>query len=107
MELLFTGFMAVLTAASLSAPWMIEGIKKALDKKKKEYDVNALSLIFTAVYTLGLSVGYTILFDLGFNPKVLVMIIATIFFGCIGSLCRYDKMFKFIFEAIRKKKGNK
>lgn len=107
MESLFTGFMTVLTIASLSAPLIIEAIKTWLDEKKKNYDVNMVSLIFTAVYTLGLSIGYIILFDLGFNPKVLVMIVATVCCGCIGSLCGYDKMFKFIFEAIRKKKGNK
>ena len=98
-------YITILTAVSILAPFVIEGIKKLLGNKA--YDVNVLSATTTAIIAFLACVAVVIVTKTQITSIEIVYIIGTVFFSVLGSLCGYDKMFKFIFEAIRKKKGNK
>lgn len=95
-----SAYIAVLTACSILCPLVIEGLKKLL--KDKQYDVNILAAVTTAVFSLLLCIGYLIIFSVAVSSSDIVYTIAVVFFSVIGSLCGYDKVFKAIFEAIKK-----
>lgn len=92
----------LITAISIIAPFAIEGIKDNLDKRKKEYDVNVLSPVATAIIALLVCMAYMIICSIPLNLINATYVICIIFAGILGSLCGYDKLFKMLFKLFKK-----
>ena len=96
-------YITILTAVSILAPFVIEGIKKLLGNKA--YDVNVLSATTAAIIAFLACVAVVIVTKTQITSIEIVYIIGTVFFSVLGSLCGYDKVFSVIFEIF--KKGDK
>ena len=96
-------YITILTAVSMLAPFLIEGIKKLLCNKA--YDVNVLSATTTAIIAFLACIAVVIVTKTQITSIEVVYIIGTVFFSVLGSLCGYDKVFSVILEIF--KKGDK
>ena len=96
-------YITIITAVSILAPFVIEGIKKLLGNKA--YDVNVLSATTTAIIAFLSCIAVVIVTKTQITSIEIVYIIGTVFFSVLGSLCGYDKVFSVIFEIF--KKGDK
>ena len=96
-------YITILTAVSILAPFVIEGIKRLLGNRA--YDVNILSAVTTAIIAFIACVAVVIVTKTQITSIEIVYIIGTVFFSVLGSLCGYDKVFSVIFEIF--KKGDK
>lgn len=97
---MLTTYLTILTAVSILAPFVIEAIKKLLTGK--QYDVQVMSAITTAVIALIACVAYMVVASIALTPTTCVYTLGTIFFSILGSLCGYDKVFSVIFSIFKK-----
>lgn len=70
----------------------VEGLKKLLDEKGKEYSSNMLAVVVAFVLTVIGSVLYIIYFSIPVTPQVVVIIICLVFLSFLAATIGYDKI---------------
>lgn len=71
---------------------IVQGIKKILKDLGKTFPKNILVSIVSAVFTILLSIGYAIIFDVPFSASYVVWTIVVMIFGWLGSMFGFDKI---------------
>ena len=71
---------------------IVQGIKKILKDLGKSFPKNILVSIVSAVFTILLSVGYAIIFNVPFSASYVVWTVVVMIFGWLGSMFGFDKI---------------
>ena len=71
---------------------IVQGIKKILKDLGKTFPKNILVSIVAAIFTILLSVGYAIVFNVPFSASYVVWTIVVMIFGWLGSMFGFDKI---------------
>lgn len=71
---------------------IVQGIKKILKDLGKTFPKNILVSIVSAVFTILLSIGYAIIFDVPFSASYVVWTVVVMIFGWLGSMFGFDKI---------------
>lgn len=71
---------------------IVQGIKKILKDMGKTFPKNILVSIVSAVFTILLSVGYAIIFNVPFSASYVVWTVVVMIFGWLGSMFGFDKI---------------
>ena len=71
---------------------IVQGIKKILKDLGKTFPKNILVSIVAAIFTILLSVGYAIVFNVSFSASYVVWTIVVMIFGWLGSMFGFDKI---------------
>ena len=71
---------------------IVQGIKKILKDLGKTFPKNILVSIVAAIFTILLSVGYAIVFNIPFSASYVVWTIVVMIFGWLGSMFGFDKI---------------
>lgn len=71
---------------------IVQGIKKILKDLGKTFPKNILVSIVSAVFTILLSVGYAIIFNVPFSASYVVWTVVVMIFGWLGSMFGFDKI---------------
>ena len=71
---------------------IVQGIKKILKDLGKTFLKNILVSIVAAIFTILLSVGYAIVFNVPFSASYVVWTIVVMIFGWLGSMFGFDKI---------------
>lgn len=71
---------------------IVQGIKKILKDLEKTFPKNILVSIVSAVFTILLSIGYAIIFDVPFSASYVVWTVVVMIFGWLGSMFGFDKI---------------
>jgi hypothetical protein len=99
---IFAVYMMILTAVSILAPFVIEGIKNFLNATGKKYDAHILSLMITIFVSLAACIFYMVICKIYPTPGNVACVIGVVFFSVLGALNGYDKMFKILFQLFEK-----
>lgn len=101
-ELMNAGFLlSALAIISALTTLTVEGIKKILDEKKKEYSSNVLAVIVSFALTIIGSALYMIYNTMPITPQAIVTIICLVFLSFLAATVGYDKI-KQLLEQIGK-----
>lgn len=98
--------LTVLAFTSALTTLTVEGIKKMLDAKQKQYQENLLAAIVSIVLSIIAAVLYILYYNIPFSVQVVVLVICLAFFTWLASMVGYDKI-KQLFEQLGKKKEDK
>lgn len=71
---------------------IVQGIKKILKDLGKTFPKNILVSIVAAIFTILLSVGYAIIFEVPFSASYVVWTVVVMIFGWLGSMFGFDKI---------------
>lgn len=71
---------------------IVQGIKKILKDLGKTFPKNILVSIVAAIFTILLSVGYAIVFNVPFSASYVVWTVVVMIFGWLGSMFGFDKI---------------
>ena len=71
---------------------IVQGIKKILKDLGKTFPKNILVSTVSAVFTILLSIGYAIIFDVPFSASYVVWTVVVMIFGWLGSMFGFDKI---------------
>ena len=71
---------------------IVQGIKKILKDLGKTFPKNILVSIVSAVFTILLSVGYAVIFNVPFSASYVVWTVVVMIFGWLGSMFGFDKI---------------
>jgi len=71
---------------------IVQGIKKILKDLGKAFPKNILVSIVAVVFTILLSVGYAIVFNISFSSSYIVWTVVVMIFGWLGSMFGFDKI---------------
>lgn len=71
---------------------IVQGIKKILKDLGKTFPKNILVSIVAAIFTILLSVGYAIIFNVPFSASYVVWTVVVMIFGWLGSMFGFDKI---------------
>jgi len=71
---------------------IVQGIKKILKDLGKTFPKNILVSIVAAIFTILLSVGYAIIFNVPFSASYVVWTVFVMIFGWLGSMFGFDKI---------------
>jgi len=71
---------------------IVQGIKKILKDVNKTFPKNILVLIVSVIFTILLSVGYAIVFNIPFSASYVVLTVVVMIFGWLGSMFGFDKI---------------
>ena len=88
--------LSALAIISVLTTLTVEGIKKILDEKKKEYSSNLLAVIVSAILTFAMSIGYVLYFGIPWTIQVVITMIALIFLSFLVSTTNYDKIIQLL-----------
>lgn len=84
--------MILLSLVATLSSLLTEAVKKVFNLDGKKISLNLLAAIVSIVTSLLVSFGYLILFDISFNPKVIVYIVALCLLAFVTSTTSYDKV---------------
>jgi Na+/melibiose symporter-like transporter len=84
--------LSALAIISVLTTLTVEGIKKILDEKHKEYSSNLLAVIVAAVITFVGSVGYVLYNGIPWTIQTVIIMVALIFLSFLSSTVSYDKV---------------
>lgn len=71
---------------------IVQGIKKILKDLGKTFPKNILVSIVATIFTILLSVGYAIVFNVPFSASYVVWTVVVMIFGWLGSMFGFDKI---------------
>ena len=71
---------------------IVQGIKKILKDLGKTFPKNILVSIVACIFTILLSVGYAIVFNIPFSASYVVWTVVVMIFGWLGSMFGFDKI---------------
>lgn len=92
--------LSALAIISVLTTLTVEGIKKILDEKHKEYSSNLLAVIVSAVITFVGSVGYVLYNGIPWTIQTVVVMVVLIFLSFLSATVSYDKV-KQLLEQMR------
>lgn len=88
----FDVFLLGLLITSTMTGLVTEAVKKILEEYNKKPKANTLAGIVSAVLSVAIGVGYTIISNIGFTQQVIVCIIAQVFLSWLCAMVGYDKV---------------
>ena len=71
---------------------IVQGIKKILKDLNKTFPKNILVCIVAVIFSILLSVGYAIVFNIPFSASYVVWTVVVMIFGWLGSMFGFDKI---------------
>lgn len=92
--------LSALAIISVLTTLTVEGIKKILDEKHKEYSSNLLAVIVAAVITFAGSVGYVLYNGIPWTIQTVIVMVVLIFLSFLSATVSYDKV-KQLLEQMR------
>ena len=92
MQAFIFGLMICSTLTALAT----EAVKKIMTEHNKTYYANTLAGIVSMVLSVGFSVGYILLNDLGFTTQTIVLSVALVFMSWLCAMVGYDKVIQAI-----------
>ena len=92
--------LSALAVISVLTTLTVEGIKKILDERHKEYSSNLLAVIVSAVITFVGSVGYVLYNGIPWTIQTVIVMVVLIFLSFLSATVSYDKV-KQLLEQMR------
>jgi len=92
--------LSALAVISVLTTLTVEGIKKILDERHKEYSSNLLAVIVSAVITFVGSVGYVLYNGIPWTIQTVIVMLVLIFLSFLSATVSYDKV-KQLLEQMR------
>lgn len=92
--------LSALAIISVLTTLTVEGIKKILDERHKEYSSNLLAVIVSAVITFVGSVGYVLYNGIPWTIQTVIVMAVLVFLSFLSATVSYDKV-KQLLEQMR------
>ena len=84
--------LSALAIISVLTTLTVEGIKKILDEKKKEYSSNLLAVIVSAILTFAMSIGYVLYNGIPWTIQVVITMLSLMFLSFLSATVGFDKI---------------
>lgn len=95
-----------LLAISIATSFIVEGVKKLLDKTKLNIPSNLLAAIVSIIITVAASVAYIVLSNIAFSATVVVEVVIMSILSFLVSTIGYDKVIQMLKQFSSKKDDN-
>lgn len=89
-------FLVGLLIASTLTTLATEAVKKIMEEHGKSYFSNTIAAVVSLILSLGVSVCYILMNDLGFTVQNIVASVALVFMSWLCAMVGYDKVIQAI-----------
>lgn len=97
---------SALFVVSILTNLTVQGIKNIKNKKNEEYSANALAAVTSVIISAVLSAVYLIWTETSLDGKIVVEVLALMYFSFLSATVGYDKVIQGI-KQMKEKKANK